>query len=97
LKKRTIILLTALMLAGCGSDRVAVDCGREIEDLEDELGRPDEIETFESGRYHRYTWWYYQQGFARTFTWDGSYGSCETTDQNFPPGTRPGTTPTPGA
>ena len=98
MKKRYIILLTALMLAGCGSDRlVSVDCGQEIEDLEDELGQPDEIETFTAGRYNRYTWWYYRLGFARTFTWDGGYNSCETTDQNFPPGQgRPAATSTPG-
>jgi hypothetical protein len=99
LKKRYIILLTALMLAGCGSGGlVTVDCSQEIEDLEDELGAPDEIQTFQVGRYYRYTWWYYRLGFARTFTWDGGYNSCETTDQNFPPNEgRPGTAPPPGA
>lgn len=85
MKKRLIILLAVAMLTGCGSDRIAVDCRYEIEDLENELGPPQEIERFESGRYYRYTWWYWRLGFARTFTWDGGYNSCETTDQNFPP------------
>jgi hypothetical protein len=93
-----MLLIAAAMLAGCGSDRISVDCGREIEDLEDEFGPPQEIEAFQSGPYHRYTYWYWRLGFARTFTWDGGYGSCETTDQNFPPSEqRPGTNPTPGA
>ena len=98
MKKRYIILLLAAALAGCGSEKLSGDCSNQIEDLRDELGPPQEIESFESGAYKRHTFWYWRLGFARTFTWDGSTGSCETTDQNFTPSEeRPGTNPAPGA
>jgi hypothetical protein len=98
LRKRYIILLLAATLAGCGSEQLSVDCSQQMEDLRDELGQPQEVEGLDAGPYHRYTYWYWTLGFARTFTWDGGYNSCETVDQTFPPSEqRPGSNPAPGA
>jgi hypothetical protein len=56
-----------------------------MEDLRDARGEPEEIRRFDSDRFHEHTWWYGRSGFARTFTWDGSTGSCNTTDATFDP------------
>ena len=98
MRKLYINLLLAATLAGCGSEQLSVDCSNQMEDLRDERGPPQDIQGLDAGPYHRYTYWYWRQGFARTFTWDGSYGSCETVDENFPPSEqRPELTPAPGA
>lgn len=86
-------LLLAAALAGCGSEKLSGNCAEQMDDLRDLYGEPQEVDRFESGNYHRDTWWYFRIGFARTFTWDGAPGSCEMTDQTFPPGEqRPATT-----
>ncbi len=99
MKKRYITLLLAATLAGCGAEQLSVDCSYQMDDLRDELGPPQDIVGVDYGPYHSYTYWYWREGFARTFTWDGGYNSCETVDQNFPPSDqRPETIPAaPGA
>ena len=84
MKSLYIVLLVAAALGGCG-DRWSPDCSGQMEDLQDERGEPEEIRRFDVGRYHEHTWWYGRSGFARTFTWDESTGSCTTSDQTFEP------------
>jgi hypothetical protein len=78
-------LCVAAALGACGSEKLSGDCGYQMDDLRDERGNPQDIETLSSGAFHTQTWWYRQDGFSRTFTWDGSTGSCVTTDATFTP------------
>ncbi len=94
---RIALLLLAATLAGCNSDKLSGNCGHQMDDFRDQYGEPQEVERFESGSFHRHTWWYWRLGLARTFTWDGAIGSCEMTDQTFAPSEeRPATLPPPG-
>ena len=97
LTRRIALLLLAATLAGCGSQKLSGNCGEQMNDFREQYGDPQEVERFESGSFARHTWWYWRLGLARTFTWDGAPGSCEMTDQTFPPSEqRPATLPPPG-
>jgi len=46
-------------------------CDDDIDDMYDKYGAPEEINTYDSGSYHSYTYWYWCDGFSYTFTWSG--------------------------
>ena len=93
---RIALLLLAATLAGCGREKLSGNCAHQMDVFRDLHGEPQEVERFESGNFHRHTWWYWRLGLARTFTWDGAPGSCEMTDRTFPPSEqRPATAPQP--
>jgi hypothetical protein len=46
-------------------------CDDDIDDMYDDYGAPEEINTYDSSGYHSYTYWYWSKGFAYTFTWTG--------------------------
>lgn len=81
-------ILTLVCAVGCGSDSddwFGCDgCDDEIDDMYATYGSPEEIDTYDSGDYHSYTYWYWCSGFAYTFTWDGC-SSCDVSLYTFSP------------
>ena len=84
-----IIAIGLFIFAGYGWDSVkdALDCScnDEIDDLIDDRGRPEEIDTYDSGDYHSHTYWYWCSGYSKTFTWGGGAGCCEKSTYTFSP------------
>jgi hypothetical protein len=79
------LIIAAAALGGCGSQKYDGTCSEEMDDLRDARGEPEEVRRVDIDRYHEHTWWYGRSGFSRTFIWDGSTGSCRTTDATFDP------------
>ena len=73
----------ALSLSGCGGSW-SNDCDSEIDDFVSAHGQPEEVERFDSGDYHSWSYWYWSKGIERTFTWSGEL-SCQTSDYTFAP------------
>ena len=89
--KRTVkLLLSALLLfylmilGGCDGSSMFImyGCTGEIEELKSNRGDPEEIEKYDLENYHAWTFWYWSEGFAMTFTWGTGVVGC-TTSQNI--------------
>ena len=78
-----LIIIISLISAGC-SDLLECDgCNEEMNNLVASRGNPEEINKYDSGNYHSWTFWYWCSGFSMTFTWDDC--SCETSTYTFSP------------
>ena len=76
-----IVIFMLGFLSGCEDfDLSGCDCEKQIDDLVDERGEPDDQEfIFENG-VNTLTYWYNSAGFAQTFRWgEGTDLCCETT------------------
>ncbi|RTZ99497.1 MAG: hypothetical protein DSY89_08275 [Deltaproteobacteria bacterium] len=72
-----IIFVTLWFLVACdGVDLTGCDCDKEISDLEDSRGKPDEKELkFENG-IHTLTYRYYSDGYVHSFVWGKNTERC---------------------
>ena len=84
MKAHLLALVVASALAGCGGG-LDNSCDDEREDLVKSAGNPEELDRYDNGDYHSWTYWYWSSGFARTFTWGGPVNGCEISDYTFSP------------
>ena len=82
--KMIIPMLMLLFLVGCYDDS-CVMCQDEIDMTVANRGDPEEIEKFDSGNYHSWTFWYWSQGYSITFTFSDDSCDCETSTYTFSP------------
>ena len=81
------LFFSIIILCGCdnGSIFIVYDCAGEIEELKLKRGDPEEIEKYDLENYHAWTFWYWSEGFAMTFTWGTSVAGCTTSQNVFSP------------
>lgn len=88
---RKLIILLALipmLFSGCNGDDLfgECNCNDEMNNCTANHGDPEEINKYDSGDYHSWTFWYWCQGFSMTFTWGTNVeGCCETSTYTFSP------------
>lgn len=82
----SLMMVILLTFVGC-SDLLKCDgCNKEMDALIAGRGSPEEINKYDSGDYHSWTFWYWCGGFSKTFTWGGSIGcGCEESTYTFSP------------
>ena len=91
MKNLSVVLIISLLmiLGGCildgGGIFIAYNCNDEIEDLKADRGEAEEIEKYDSGDYHTWTFWYWSEGFSMTFTWGTNIHGCKTSQNTFTP------------
>lgn len=61
------------------------DCEEEMDSCIASHGNPEEINKYDTGDYHSWTFWYWCKGFSRTFTWGRIVDNCETSTYTFSP------------
>ena len=61
------------------------NCQEEMDACIEAYGNPEEINKYDSEDYHSWTFWYWCQGFSRTFTWGINVWNCETSTYTFSP------------
>jgi hypothetical protein len=72
-------------LLNCGIfDVESYPCGDEIDDLLKSRGQSEEVETFTEGGYTSQTYWYWCQGYSKTFRWEET-GECKQSTYTFSP------------
>ena len=96
MKRLVLALAMAIFLmVGCSGDdpftaiyeeSVASDanCDDEIQDVIDALGLPDDLDAYDtSDGYHSWTYWYWCEGIAYSFTWGIYSDGCERSTYQF--------------
>ena len=81
-------LIVFFIMIGCSgndNDGVPQNCASEISTLRLDRGSPDEIERYEQDGYHRYTYWYYAQGYSMTLEWGKNVDGCQSNSYTFQP------------
>jgi hypothetical protein len=72
-------------LISCGIfDVESYPCGDEVDNLIKSKGQPEEIDTFTEGSYTSKTYWYWCQGYSKTFRWEET-GECKQSTYEFSP------------
>ena len=62
------------------------DCDDEKSETRSSRGEPEEIDTYNSSGYHNEDWWYWSQGYEKSFTWGSSVSECcDTSEYTFAP------------
>jgi len=82
---KIIICILFLLLAGCEKEDDSPSCQGAIDALIDERGHPEEVNKYDDGDYHSWTYWYYTKGYSETFTWGGAAGDCSSSTYTFSP------------
>lgn len=90
MKKLSILLFLGFtflfLLSGCGEDDSGgSDCSDAINNMIKQNGNPEEVQKYDSGDYHSWTYWYWCRGWSATFTWGSLVGKCETSTYTFSP------------
>ncbi len=61
------------------------DCSHEIGSLVNERGEAEEINAYDSDNYHSHSYWYWSQGYEKSFKWGEYSDGCETSEYTFEP------------
>ena len=87
MKLKIILCSVAFALSACGGGGgLADNCDDKMDDTIKDAGRnPEEIDKFDSDDYHNWTFWYWKNGFSRSFEWGKNVDGCKTSDYRFAP------------
>jgi hypothetical protein len=62
------------------------DCEAAKSETRSLRGQPEEIDKYSTSGYHYEGWWYWSQGYEKSFTWGSSVsGCCDTSEYTFTP------------
>lgn len=76
-----LTILSGLFLIGCSED-----CNELQNEVKNQYGEPEEINTYSSDDYSSTDYWYWSKGIEFTFTYDGK--KCEKSTYTFDPITK---------
>lgn len=83
---RTKIILLIFLCLYLSCCIFKCNCDNEMEDIRNQYGKPEEVESYSSSEYQSETWWYWSKGISYTFTWGSSVkGHCELSKYTFTP------------
>lgn len=74
-----LIILASLFFYGC-----SVSCGDLEAEVQNQYGKPEEVNHYVAGDYDSTDWWYWSKGVEFTFTRSGSK-PCEKSTYTFTP------------
>jgi len=80
--KLSFTILTVFLL---GLLPVYLTAQEEMDSCIESHGNPEDINKYDSEGYHSWTFWYWCQGFSRTFTLGKNVYGCETSTYTFSP------------
>lgn len=79
-------LIVFFIMIGCsGNDSSPDNCQSEIIALMEERGPAEKIERYDEEDYHRRTYWYWRDGYSKTFEWGKNVDGCVSNSSTFPP------------
>lgn len=90
MKKRVFTLGLLVFIAGCSEEVTEsglsnANCDSEMTDIRETMGTPEETNTYDSGNYHSYDYWYWCSGVNYSFTWGENVDGCEVSQYTFEP------------
>lgn len=84
-----LILIGSLFITSCGGGGGlfgSCDCDKAKEEIRNDLGTPEEVNSYNSDDYHSETYWYWSKGISYTFTWGSVVdGCCQVSTYTFAP------------
>lgn len=94
--KQIILSILMLMLISCGGSETSDDmiggssspkhvCANPMKDVTRKYGKPEEIEKYDTDRYHSHDYWYWSKGIKYGFTWATYIDGCEVDRYTFTP------------